>query len=85
LHFGYHDNGSHFEFLQGGWCNNNNNNNNNKKKKRSKHNMSPKLCLGDIITIFQSKYTTVFVRLDRIEIIHGSQNVFWVLTWVGRY
>ena len=29
--------------------NNNNNNKNNKKKKRSKHNISPKLCLGDII------------------------------------
>ena len=29
-----------------GWCNNKNNN---RKKKRSKHNMSPKLRLGDII------------------------------------
>ena len=28
----------------------NNNNNNNNNKKRSKHNMSPKLRLGDIIT-----------------------------------
>jgi hypothetical protein len=28
---------------------NNNNNNNNNNKKRSKHNMSPKLCLGAII------------------------------------
>ena len=27
-------------------------------------------------------YTTVFVLLDISEIIHGSQNVFWVLTHV---
>jgi hypothetical protein len=36
-------------------------------KKRSKHNMSHKLRLGDIITVFQSKYTTVFVLLDISE------------------
>jgi hypothetical protein len=29
-------------------------NNNNNKKKRSKHNMSPKLCLGDIIMQVQN-------------------------------
>jgi hypothetical protein len=31
------------------------NNNNKKKKKRSKHNMSPKLCLGDIIIAKEKK------------------------------
>ena len=34
------------------------NNNNNNNKKRSKHNMSPKLCLGDII----------MVNLEKLEI-----------------
>ena len=29
-------------------------------------------------------YHICTVRHIRIEIIHGSQNVFWVLTWVGR-
>ena len=42
-------------------------NNKNNNKKRSKHNMYPKLRLGDIITVFQSKYTTVFVLLDISE------------------
>jgi hypothetical protein len=28
-------------------------------------------------------YRICTVRHIRIEIIHGSQNVFWVLTWVG--
>jgi hypothetical protein len=35
-----------------GWCNNNNKNNN---KKRSKNNKSPKLCLGDLITLTNRK------------------------------
>ena len=30
-------------------------------------------------------YRICTLRHIRIEIIHGSQNVFWVLTWVGRY
>jgi hypothetical protein len=30
-------------------------------------------------------YCICTLRHIRIEIIHGSQNVFWVLTWVGRY
>ena len=30
-------------------------------------------------------YRICTVRYIRIEIIHGSQNVFWVLTWVGGY
>jgi hypothetical protein len=29
-------------------------------------------------------YRICTFRQIRIEIIHGSQNVFWVLTWVGR-
>jgi len=29
-------------------------------------------------------YHICTVRHIRIEIIHGSQNVFWILTWVGR-
>jgi hypothetical protein len=29
-------------------------------------------------------YRICTVRHIRIEIIHGSQNVFWILTWVGR-
>jgi hypothetical protein len=33
--------------------------------------------------IWQQKLCTL--RHIRIEIIHGSQNVFWVLTWVGVY
>jgi hypothetical protein len=28
-------------------------------------------------------YRICTVRHIRMEIIHGSQNVFWVLTWVG--
>ena len=35
-----------------------NNNNNNNNKKQSQHNMSPKLCLGDII----------MVNLEKLEI-----------------
>jgi hypothetical protein len=30
-------------------------------------------------------YRICTLRHIRIEIIHGSQNVFWVLTWVGVY
>jgi hypothetical protein len=30
-------------------------------------------------------YHICTLRHIRIEIIHGSQNVFWVLTWVGGY
>ena len=30
-------------------------------------------------------YRICTLRHIRIEIIHGSQNVFWVLTWVGGY
>jgi hypothetical protein len=30
-------------------------------------------------------YSICTLRHIRIEIIHGSQNVFWVLTWVGGY
>ena len=30
-------------------------------------------------------YRICTLRHIRIEINHGSQNVFWVLTWVGRY
>jgi hypothetical protein len=30
-------------------------------------------------------YCICTLRHIRIEIIHGSQNVFWVLTWVGEY
>ena len=29
-------------------------------------------------------YSICTLRHIRIKIIHGSQNVFWVLTWVGR-
>ena len=34
------------------------------------------------IKVYYRIYT---LRHIRIEIIHGSQNVFWVLTWVGGY
>jgi hypothetical protein len=30
-------------------------------------------------------YSICTHRHIRIQIIHGSQNVFWVLTWVGEY
>ena len=30
-------------------------------------------------------YRICTLRHIRIEIIHGNQNVFWVLTWVGGY
>ena len=30
-------------------------------------------------------YRICTLRHIRIEIIHGNQNVFWVLTWIGRY
>ena len=30
-------------------------------------------------------YRICTLRHIRIEIIHGSQNVFWVSTWAGRY
>jgi hypothetical protein len=30
-------------------------------------------------------YRFCTLRHIRIEINHGSQNVFWVLTWIGRY
>ena len=33
----------------------------------------------------QIYYCTCTVRHIRVEIIHGSQNVFSVLTWVGGY
>ena len=29
-------------------------------------------------------YRICTIRHVRIKIIHGNQNVFWVLTWVGR-
>jgi hypothetical protein len=30
-------------------------------------------------------YRICTLRHIRIEINHGSQNVFWVLTWIGEY
>ena len=43
-------------------------------------NVNVNLCLP--IKVY---YRICTLRHVRIEINHGSQNVFWVLTWIGRY
>jgi hypothetical protein len=49
------------------------NNNNNNNKKRSKHNMPPKLCLGDIIIHYQGVHRSLIIYFQYF----GSELIYF--------